>query len=249
MKNFIVLGILQGIFEWVPISSEGIVALASRFLIKEFNPVDMALFLHLGTLFAVLVYFRKDWKDVLTLKNKELVSFLIISTIVSLAVGYPAYKLVKELIKDVTIGNNLLLITGLGLVFTSYFQKTKKTLKIDFNKLAVITGFLQGLAAIPGFSRSGSTIFGLSLADISVEKALKFSYMMSAPVVLGSSILIFFENPNLVFNFWPCLIFSFFTGILSLNFLINISQKIDFSRIAFIFAIFCFLGALIGLLN
>ena len=71
MLEYIILGIIQGFFEWLPISSEGAVAIASQFLIKGFHPLEIALFAHLGTFFAVLIYFRKEWLDVLTFKNKK----------------------------------------------------------------------------------------------------------------------------------------------------------------------------------
>ena len=71
MLIYIFLEILQGILEWIPISSEGIIALISNFLIENVNPIDIALFSHIGTLFVILIYFRKDWKEVLMFKNIE----------------------------------------------------------------------------------------------------------------------------------------------------------------------------------
>ena len=242
MWDYVFLGIIQGIFEWFPISSEGIVALASQFLVKDLNPVDIALFLHLGTIFAVLIYFWKDWKEVFLLKNYKLVRFLIISSLISLLIGYPTYKLTNSLI----MGNTLLLVMGFGLLLTAYFHKTKRSFKIDFDKLAIITGFLQGLAVIPGLSRSGSTIFGLSLGKSTPSEMLKVSYMMSLPVVLASSFYLFLKEPTLVLDWWPALISSFLVGILSLHFLINFAKKINFFKFALIFSLFCFLGAIIG---
>jgi undecaprenyl-diphosphatase len=244
MLIYLLLGVLQGIFEWIPISSEGIVALASRFFIKEFNAIEVALFLHLGTLLAVLVYFRKDWKEVLMFRNAKLFHFLIISTLVSLIVGFPIYKMVKNML----MGNSLLIMTGFGLLLTAYFQKKKMAFEINFNKLAIIVGFLQGLAVIPGLSRSGSTIFGLSLGKIKPAEILKISYMMSVPVVLASSFYLFLENPTLSFQAWPALFSSFLVGFLSLDFLLKLSQKINFFNFTFIFALLCFLGAIIGFL-
>jgi undecaprenyl-diphosphatase len=78
MWEYVLLGFLQGVFEWIPISSEGVVALFSSFLVKDFNSVDLALFLHLGTVLAVLVYFWRDWIDLITFKDKELLRFFII---------------------------------------------------------------------------------------------------------------------------------------------------------------------------
>ena len=230
MWAYIFLGIIQGLFEWIPISSEGIVALMSQFLTKTSNSVDLALFLHLGTLFAVLFYFRKEWKKVLTFKNIKLIRFLIISTLVSLIIGYPFYKIV----------------TGFGLLLTAYFHKTKRTFKMGFDKLAIICGFLQGMAVIPGLSRSGSTIFGLSLGELTPSETLKISYMMSVPVVLASSAYLLFQNPVLIFEEWLSLVFSFLVGLLGLHFLINLAKKINFYKFALIFSLLCFLGAIIG---
>ncbi len=241
MEAYALLGIIQGIFEWIPISSEGVVALVSQFLIREVNPIDLALFLHLGTLLAVLVYFRKDWQTVLTLKNSSLLRFLITATLVSLAIGYPFYYLVKSMV----IGSSLLLIMGSGLLLTAYFHRQKRSFEISFNKLAIITGFLQGLSVIPGLSRSASTIFGLSLAKSSPSEILKISYMMSAPVVLASSIFLFFNNPSLALSGWPALAISFIVGFLGLSFLINIARRINFFKFALIFGLVCFLGAAI----
>jgi len=242
MFTYAVLGILQGIFEWLPISSQGIVALVSQFLDKEFHPIDLALFLHVGTLLAVLIYFRKDWKEVITLNNPKLLRFLIIATLISLAIGYPLYKLVR----DIAVGNTLLLIMGFGLFLTAYFQKKEKKFEISFDKLAIITGVLQGLAVIPGLSRSASTIFALSLGKISPSEILKISYLMSAPVVLVSSGYLFLENPVLAFETWPGLVFSFLAGLASLHFLMNLAKRINFFKFALIFGLLCLLGAGIG---
>lgn len=239
--NYIILGIIQGILEWIPISSEGIVALASQFLIQKLNPVDISLFLHLGTVLAVLIYFLKDWIEVLTGKNRPLLRFLIIATLVSLAIGYPLYKIIK----NIAVGSILLVIMGFGLIATSYFQKSNKKIKIKPDRLAIFSGFLQGLSVIPGLSRSGSTIFGLSLSDFSLEDILKISYMMSVPVVLASNGYIFLENPTLTFNAWPGLISSFIVGIFTLHFLINFAKKINFSKFTLVFGILCLLGAAI----
>jgi len=242
MLEYIILGIFQGIFEWLPISSEGITALFSHFFIKEFNSVDLALFLHLGTLLAAIFYFRKDWWEIIKLKNKKLLKFLIIATIISLFISYPLYKFVKNAV----FGNGILLVMGFGLLITAYFHKKNINFEIKNKYLALITGILQGLAVIPGVSRSGATIFGLSLRKMEPKKILKISYLMSVPVVLASSAYLFLNNPVMVVSAWPALITSFLIGILSLHFLIQWAKKINFFKFALIFSIICFIGAIIG---
>jgi undecaprenyl-diphosphatase len=245
MNEYILLGIIQGIFEWIPISSEGVVALASQFLVEDFRPVDLSLFLHLGTFFAVLVYFRKDWQEILMLKNLKLLKFLLIATSISLVIGYPVYKMIE----NVVVGNALLVVMGFGLLITAYFNRTKRTFEISSKKLATVAGFLQGLSVIPGLSRSGATIFGLSLGKNNPQEVLKVSYLMSAPVVFVSSIYLFLKEPTLVFEAWPALIFSFLLGILILGFLLKIARSINFFKFALIFSSLCFLGAAISFLT
>lgn len=242
MLNQIILGLIQGVFEWIPISSEGMVALASRFFSSQFNPIEMALFLHLGTLLAALIYFKKDWQEVILLKNRELLRFLIITTIISLAIGFPLYKFVKNM----ALGSGLLLIMGFGLLLTAYFHKRKSNFVLKTGRLAAFTGFLQGLSVIPGLSRSGSTVFGLSLSKFSPPEILKISYMMSVPVGLAANAYIFLETPALISHGWLALVVSFIVGMLSLHFLIRISEKINFFKFAFVFALLCFLGGFLS---
>ncbi|MBU1045977.1 undecaprenyl-diphosphate phosphatase [Patescibacteria group bacterium] len=243
MIIYILLGVIQGIFEWIPISSEGVVALASQFLVKSVNPVDIALFLHLGTFLAVMAYFWKDWKEVLLFRNKELLKFLAIATLVSLAIGFVLYNFVSQ----VVLGTGLLFITGFGLLFTACFNKRRKRAGLEGDKLALLAGVFQGLAVIPGFSRSASTIFALSLGKKSPSDILKLSYMMSAPVVLASAGYIFFKNPAILTDGWIALVISFLVGLASLKILLNISARISFVKFAVIFSIICFIGGLLGI--
>ena len=238
MFSYIILGIIQGIFEWLPISSEGLVALVSQALVKDFQPIEIALFAHLGTFFAVLIYFRQDWFRVLTFKDKELFRFLVVSVTLSGIVGFFLYKFIKE----IAFGNTLLLITGFALLFTAYFYKIKRRAKLNFDQLALLSGLAQGLAVIPGLSRSASTIFALSWSDLETEDVLKVSYMMSAPAVLGMSLFLFLENPSLVWQGWPVLVFSFLVGLLTLDILLKLAAKIDFFKFILIFALLCFVG-------
>jgi len=242
MLEYVILGIVQGLFEWLPISSQGVAAIVSQFLIKNFQPLEMALFAHLGTFFAVLIYFRKEWLNVLTCKNRALFRFLAIAVAISGIVGFLLYGIIK----DMAVGNSLLLITGFGLLFTAYCHKARKISGIAPDKLAIISGVLQGLAVIPGLSRSGATIFALSLGKFNPGEILKISYMMSAPAVLAMAVFLYFQNPVLLSEGWPVLLASFLAGFLTLSFLLKIALKINFFKFALLFALICFLGAGLG---
>lgn len=243
MLQYLLLGIIQGIFEWIPVSSEGVVALTSQALSIDSNPVNIAIFLHLGTFFSTLLYFWKDWKDILTFKNPVMLRFLIITTAVSLLIGYPLYRIIE----NQATGAILLLIMGGGLLFTAFFNRTNRfKLRMDEKSriLPVIAGLMQGLAVIPGLSRSGATIFGLSLGHLSPTQILRISYIMSAPVILASSIYLLLTDPVLTEG-WPALISSFLVGIASLAIIMKFVSRVNFFYFALIFAIICIIGGII----
>lgn len=243
MLEYIILGILQGVFEWLPISSEGVIAFVSQIFGKE-NVLDLALFLHLGTLLSLFVYFFNDWRNILFLKDKKLFKFILIVSIVSFIIGFPLYNLIGNFV----IGAGLLILMGFGLVLTSYFQSHNKKITISEGKLAVLVGVLQGLSVIPGLSRSGSTIFGLSFSSKSSFEILKLSYIISAPVVLGSSLYLAYKNFEIVSYGWIAVLFSFIFGLLTLDVLLKISQKINFSKFTLFFGILCLIGGCLSFL-
>ncbi|HNY35890.1 MAG TPA: undecaprenyl-diphosphate phosphatase [Candidatus Pacearchaeota archaeon] len=240
MWEYILLGALQGIFEWIPVSSEGVVAIFSNYLVKDFNSVDLALFLHLGTVLAVIVYFWRDWISLALFKDKEFLRFFIIVTFISGTLGFFVYKMAR----DVSMGSGLLALTGLGLLLTSWFQK--KNIKLNINKdlSSIIVGLLQAISAIPGVSRSGSTVFGLSLTENNPTEILKKSYIISVPVVLGSSLYLYLDNPTIASSSWIAVVFSFIFGIISLKILLDFSKKVNFSKFTLIFGLLCLIGAL-----
>ncbi|MCK9446168.1 undecaprenyl-diphosphate phosphatase [bacterium] len=244
MWEYILLGFLQGIFEWIPVSSEGVVALFSSYLVKDFNSVDLALFLHLGTLLATLVYFWRDWIDLITFKDKDFLRFFIIVSFISGTLGFFVYKVAR----DVAMGSGLLVLMGLGLILTSWFQKNNIKLKINKDVSSIIVGLLQAVSAIPGVSRSGSTVFGLSLTENNPTEILRKSYIISVPVVLGSSLYLYLDNPAIALSSWPAVISSFIFGIISLKLLLDFSKKVNFSKFTLIFGILCLLGALVEFL-
>jgi len=241
MWDYILLGFLQGVFEWIPVSSEGIVALASNYLVKDFNSVDLALFLHLGTVLAVLVYFWKDWINLALFKDKEFLRFFLIVTFISGTLGFFVYKATKQF----SMGYGLLLLMGCGLLLTSWFQKNNIKLKLNKDVSSIIVGLLQAVSAIPGVSRSGSTMFGLALTENDTTEILKKSYIISVPVVLGTSLYLYLENPTIVSSSWIAVLSSFIFGIISLKLLLDFSKKINFSKFTFIFGILCLIGAVI----
>lgn len=244
MWEYILLGALQGIFEWIPISSEGVLTLFSSLIVSDINSIDFSLFLHLGTMLAVIIYFRKEIIDLILFRDKKLLRFFIIASIVSLSLGFILYKAMG----DIAIGSGLLFLMGFGLILTSWFQKKNIKLKISEDVASAIVGLLQGISVIPGVSRSGATIFGLSLKENDPSEILKKSYLISLPAVAASSGYIFISNPSITSFPWVVLLSSFIFGIISLKIVLEFSKKTNFSVLTLIFGILCLVGGLIEFL-
>jgi len=258
MVESIILGTIQGIFEWLPISSQGnlVLVMVGIFGVGIVSAFKYSIFLHLGTFLAVLVYFRKDVIKIIArlkkyrpgFKRKEdgLISFLIITTVITGIIGYPLYELVinLNLPGEIFIGliGIALIVTGL-LQKYSFNKKIKEKKKLNF-KDSVLLGVLQGLAIIPGISRSGITISGFLFRKYSPKQGLYLSFLMSVPVVFIGGIFLpliqGFPEVNLV-NLILGLGFAFIFGLLTIKLLLSLAQKIKF----WLFCIFIGILALV----
>src|SRR3989344_584354 len=204
LQQFI-LGLVQGIFEWLPISSEGALLFIQSNFFNNLNLdslLKIALFLHLGTFFAALIYFRKDVKELLsslksykhsTIETKKLLNFLIISTIVSGIIGFVIYKFVLNAAKNFTLSSKIITITiGIFLLITGYLLLTSSKKRMYANNRTIyhltivdslLLGFVQGIAVLPGLSRSGLTVSSLLLRNVDDKTSLRLSFLMSLPIV------------------------------------------------------------------
>jgi len=228
------------------VSSEAFLVIFSQLFDVNINYVDVALFLHLGTLLAVATFFYRDWINVLLFRDMDLFRFIFYATLASLFSGLPIYLLIRE----VAIGPYILLIIGLGFLVTTVLNMKisyEENVKIDQTKLALLTGFLQGVAVIPGISRSAITMFSLSMGKLKPQEILKLSYLISVPVVILSTIYLTINNP-LVMNAWPALPTAYITGLVTLKTLFTIAKKLKTYILTLILAIITLLGALMMIL-
>jgi len=263
MLESIVLGAVQGIAEWLPVSSEGIIVLLkANFFGKGFslnNLISYALFLHLGTFLAAFIYFRKEIiKLFLALlnyqktaqENKKAINFYILATAVSSIAGLTILKILTYIESEIFLGGKgLTLLIGIALLATAFLQFKKKDgghYREEFNLKTtdgVILGVLQGLSIIPGLSRSGLTVSGLLLRKFNDSTALKLSFIMSLPIVLAGNV--FLNLDKLVFSLENLigLAFSFVFGILTIHLLLKISQKINFAWFVLLFGLIVVISA------
>ncbi len=193
----VILGIIQGLGEFLPISSSGHLEVAQRLLGMQTDSQAMLLLtvlLHAGTLAAVIVVFWEDWIGILkNLFHSKLLGLLIIASLPALLVKLGLKAVHVDL--DAFFGGNFLgigfLITSVFLVLAELFSKRGKhsaPSRVQ-PKNALVMGCFQALAMIPGVSRSGSTTLGGTATGLTKRDAIKFSFLMSAPAVVGSLIL------------------------------------------------------------
>lgn len=192
MKN-IILGIVQGLTEFLPVSSSGHLVIFSNFMEIETNVPYFAL-LHLATFFAVLIFV---WKEAIGLivglfkwekSSLSLIMKLIVSSIPAVLVGFTVESKIESAFSSTTLVGIFLLVTGF-LLLISDSLKGEKSLKDISYMDALIIGVMQAIAIFPGISRSGATLFGALLMKTKREDAVKYSFLMSLPVTFGAGIL------------------------------------------------------------
>ncbi len=248
----VIIGTLQGILEWLPVSSEGIISLVlMNFFGKTFSEsIFLSIWLHSGTLLAAIVYFSKDiagiLKNIPEYKIKDsknynrLTTFLIISTVFTGIVGAPILIFgINEIEISLKVG---MLIIGIFLMITGLLQKYSKIFVSNKKELSiwdsVIVGLVQGFSVMPGLSRSGLTTSVLLFENYKPEKALKLSFLMSIPAILVAEIgLGILGEINISIYSIIAIFFSFIFGLATIKTLIRVAEKIEFGWFCIIIGI------------
>ena len=206
----ILMGFVQGLSEFLPISSSAHLVFSSNFY-KVFKGLELAqesnqevfldIMLHLGTLIAVLVFFRKDIYNIVKalfagLKNKKyddpdfkIGIYILIGTFVTVLIAYPLNEVAEFLVFKPAIVGLLLIFTGCLLLFSEYLAKKNVEKKEVTLKISILMAIAQGFAALPGFSRSGLTIATGLLSGMDRTTAARYSFLLSIPIILGASML------------------------------------------------------------
>jgi len=187
------LGLIQGLAEWLPISSTAHLKIAEHYLGLTTTPL-FNLILHLGTLIVVVFYFRTEVKNILSalahvdFKSEygKMIPLIIAATIPTAMIGLLYVKYLEDVPGQLLI-IGITFIIGATLVYTSKLGK-ENTENITY-PIAVIMGIAQGLAIFPGLSRSGATISIALLVGLKREKAFKFSFLLSIPAILGDTLV------------------------------------------------------------
>ena len=272
MWEQILLGTIQGVVEWLPVSSEGILFLVKSNIWGENelkSLLETALLLHLGTFLAALVYFRKRvWALVRALihyrtateDNRRILVFLLIATLISGTLGYGMVVLMEgfsggmDITSDViTLGIGILLLITAILQYRA--QKGNREEVLYKNSLkeysgikkrdGILLGVVQSFAALPGLSRSGLTVSALLLRKFDDNIALELSFLLSLPIVLGGNIVLNWDKLSVSPLAWAGLAFSFVFGLLTIDLLLRLARKVNFAHFVLFFGVLTIIAGVI----
>jgi undecaprenyl-diphosphatase len=267
----LIVGVIQGVAEWLPISSEAVITLIlTQFLGTDASQaLNASIFLHTGTMIAAFAYFRDEYLEILKYVLKEarnpekylknpssmleeeegrLTVFLAVSTAITGIIGGAIYFTgLKAAVQNPTIFYILmsaaLFLTGVLRLYQN--AKTREYSSVNL-KDSVFVGFLQGFSIIPGVSRSGTTAFGFLFRNFDARSAFHLSFLMSVPAVAAGSIgLELFTS----FSFQPMyLVASAVAGVvgyLTIDAVLGIADRVEIAWICFGLGILALLPILI----
>jgi undecaprenyl-diphosphatase len=239
LLNAVIIGLFQGILEWIPVSSEGslVIVIVGILGIEPFEALQYSIFLHLGTGIAALIYFKDDVVDILTArdeKNRKLRLDLLVISVLAVLISLPLYLFLEI---STQFGEALIALTGIALIITGLIQKnTQKNGLREYDSLtsseSVLLGFIQGLSIIPGISRSGITTSALIFLRNNVESAFKMSFLMSIPVSFAAALGIFIlEDPVFDQSIIYSLLVTIVVGYLTIDILLKLAKRMNFWKI------------------
>lgn len=236
MLEILILAVTQGITEFLPISSSAQLILVSKHLELNSENLTLDISLHIGSLIAVILFFKKNIIDFI--KNKSLFIKILISSLPTLICGFllVTFNLIDQL-RNIQIIAFTTIIFGILL----YFSDKSNEYKTNINQLnlkdAIFIGIFQILSLIPGVSRSGITITGARFLNFNRVEAAKISFLLSIPTLLAVSSygiikIIGLKNLEITIqNFWSIFL-SFIISLITLKFFIKFLKQ--FSLLLFV---------------
>lgn len=230
MLEAIILGVVQGITEFLPISSTAHLILFPWFFgwKGEIDTLTFDVALHAGTLLALLICLWRDWFEIF-LDNRKLLMFLVVATLPAGIAGILFNDLVENTLRSPLIIATTLVVIGIVMLISERVRKERDIKAITLTD-AIIIGISQTIALIPGVSRSGITIATGLFMGLKREDSARFSFLLSTPVILGATSL---EGRKLISNtgnydiglFMAGLIASAVTGFVAIKFLLYFFRR------------------------
>ena len=229
MIEIFILSLIQGITEFIPVSSSSHLIIISEYFNFENQKIEIDVGLHIGSFFAVITYFRKDIYNFV--KNKDLFFKILISSLPVMMAGYLLIKFnLVEHLRNIKIIGWTTLIFGI-ILYLSDKSEVKNQIENNYTiRSAFIIGFFQILSLIPGVSRSGITITGGRLLKFKRYDSAKISFLLSIPTLaavsmFGLNTLFNSESFNFSFLIVISILFSFFFSLITIKYFLNYIQK------------------------
>ncbi|MGB9612988.1 MAG: undecaprenyl-diphosphate phosphatase [Candidatus Margulisiibacteriota bacterium] len=248
--RYILLGIIQGLTEFLPVSSSGHLVIFQALLKIPFN-LAFDTVVHLATALAVVIYFWREIVELFTV-NRKMLWLLIIGTFFTGIIGLTFKDYFESLFSSVPAVGGFLILTGVAILLGEWIGKGERKLE-DMNIWdAVLIGLAQGAAIAPGLSRSGTTISASLARNLDRTVAAKFSFLLAIPAILGAGLVqskaIITAGTNGI-GIWPLMLgftSAFISGWLAIKIFMNVIQRTSIR----IFAYYCLaLGSLIIILS
>jgi undecaprenyl-diphosphatase len=186
MLKVTILSVLQGVAEFLPISSSGHLVIGQHLLGLEESGMRLNVFLHLGTLFSIVIFYFSRLVRIALFKDWRYLLKILISAFPAVLVYFLFNDFIDGIFANVKMVGALLMFTGAVLVGTRFLPQGKKD--VSFLR-ALLMGLGQALALLPGVSRSGMTLASARGGGVDPEKSAEFSFLMSAPLIAGASML------------------------------------------------------------
>tara|TARA_B110000014_G_scaffold117220_1_gene80469 strand:- start:3697 stop:4452 length:756 start_codon:yes stop_codon:yes gene_type:complete len=222
----LILAILQGLTEFLPISSSGHLVIGQKLLDIDLPGNAFEVVLHIGTLMSVVTVFRVELKTLLfnlnDSSNRYYISAIAIGTIPALLVGLLLKDYILLIFDNIRFVSVSLVFTGVMLITSKFIIKRNVKLTLF---IGIVIGLAQAVAIIPGISRSGTTICMGVLMGLSASEAAKFSFLLSIPVIIGAGLLTAMNIETIPFGLDIILLgilFSYLVGWISLKWLLTI---------------------------
>ena len=241
----ILLGIVQGLTEFLPISSSGHLVLLGQIFILPENSILFFILLHLATLIAVVIVFNKTILDLIKHPFSKKMLMLVSGTVVTLILAL----LFKDFFENAFSGAFLsisFLVTAIFLLIAEWVSKHNKEPKDISLKNTLVMGLFQGFAILPGISRSGATISSAIVQGVEKNKAAEFSFLMSAPIILISFIweILKLEGDTTNLYFIPTafgFLFALIFGVIAIKVMLKVIQKANYRYFSFYLIILSFI--------
>lgn len=258
----IVLGIVQGLTEFLPISSSGHLVLGSQIMGFQQQGITFEVFLHMGTLVSVMIVFwpeiaamikapftyAKGDRSLETIESLKLAIYIIVATLPAVVVGLFFKDAFESIFNSVIVVYFMLIITGTIMIVTKFLPSRNEPMTTG---KSILIGCAQACAILPGLSRSGSTIFMGMLLGLDRQKIARFSFLMSIPAIVGAAVLQIGDvvaNPlssAAIVNICAGAIASAIAGYFAIKLLLDIIKK---NRLEW-FGYYCYTVAALGLIH